>query len=117
MECAPNTTDVISLSLPGNHLYSPTGFGIPYQLANLTSLQTLNLANNNFDGCYLDVAFNSLKVLRLLDLSKTGLSIPNLSGLTNLRYLALSESDTGASIDFLRNLTKLEYLDLSRYTN
>jgi len=116
VECAPNTTEVISLSLPGNNLYRPTGFGIPFQLASLTTLQTLNLADNDFDGNPLDDAFNSLTELRSLDLSRTSLGIPQLSGLTNLRYLALSQTDFGENIDFLRNLTKLEYLDLSSDT-
>mgnify|MGYP001060723354 CR=1 FL=1 len=114
MECAPNTTEVISLSLPDNNLISlKKEFGVPIVLANLTSLQILNLANNNFQGGF-ETAFNSLTELRSLDLSRAGLSVSDLSGLTNLRYLALRGVIFGQNIDFLRNLTKLEYLDLSR---
>lgn len=112
--CAPNSTEVISLILPKNNLFN-RNMGLPSSLFNLTSLQTLNLAYNNFGNIFLGPEITSLKELRSLDLSGTHLGVHDLSGLTNLRYLALRYIFFITDVNFLRNLTKLEYLDLSRY--
>ena len=115
MGCAPKSSEVISLILPNNNLFASSATGLPSSVFNLTSLQTLNLAYNDFNFGVLSDEINSLKELRSLDLSRSNLGVHDLSGLTNLRYLALRYIYFSADVNFLRNLTKLEYLDLSRY--
>jgi hypothetical protein len=78
-----------NMDLANNHL---TG-ELPASIGALTSLSTLNISNNDFSG-ELPLAIGGLTALRFLNVTNNNFEgiLPDLSGLTNLQTLQLSQN-------------------------
>ncbi|KAL9242558.1 hypothetical protein vseg_016546 [Gypsophila vaccaria] len=91
VQCNSSTGHVIGLDLSSESIHASTdNFG---SLLSLQSLQSLNLANNGFDGAGFPTGFGKLTGLNYLNLSAAGFSgqIPiDISRLVNLVTLDLS---------------------------
>ncbi|KAJ3674786.1 hypothetical protein LUZ60_005402 [Juncus effusus] len=99
------------LNMSSNFLYGT----IPYEISNLTNLQTLILDNNLFSGD-LPNWFSSLQLLVVLSLKNNAFngSLPNsLSNLESLRTLDVSSNNFYGNLPDLTGLTNLESIDLS----
>ncbi|KAI0493643.1 hypothetical protein KFK09_023764 [Dendrobium nobile] len=85
-------------------------------LFNLTSLVTLNLAHNNFDGIPIpDFGWDRLVNLSSLDLSDAGFAgkVPvSISRLTKLTFLDLSSNSLAINLMILQNMSNLKELIL-----
>ena len=101
---------VVELSMPSNNL---TGT-LPAGLGSLTQLRYLDLSGNNLSGD-IPATLGNLTELYYLDLSANQLSgaTPDLSALTNLVVLDLSENDLAALPALSNSLPALEYLAAS----
>ncbi|XP_020268664.1 LRR receptor-like serine/threonine-protein kinase FLS2 [Asparagus officinalis] len=113
--CDPNSGHVISLDL---HRRGISG-KLSGSLFNLTSLQTLDLSDNLFEGSFPQSGFENLAKLTYLDLSNNSFegSFPQsgFENLTQLTHLDLSGNNFEGSFpqSGFENLTQLTYLDLS----
>ncbi|KAL5737668.1 hypothetical protein ACOSP7_030429 [Xanthoceras sorbifolium] len=87
------------------------------QLANFSSLTTLDLSDNQFDNSLIPSWVFGLSRLVFLDLSRNSFEGPIVDGvgnLTLLRHLDLSFNHFNSSIpNWLSNFNRLEYLSLS----
>ncbi|XP_015875006.4 receptor-like protein 7 [Ziziphus jujuba] len=123
VECDQNTGHVIGLDLSSSFLYG--SINSTSQLFNLSQLQSLNLADNDFNFSYIPTRIGQLSRLVYLNLSASMFSgqIPfEISQLSNLLYLDLSLSSGEEKLlelkkpglrGLVHNLTSLQHLDLS----
>ncbi|GMN66786.1 hypothetical protein TIFTF001_035848 [Ficus carica] len=118
VECDEHNSHVIALNLISSCLYGSINSNS--SLFRLSRLQTINLADNDFNGSLVPSQLSHLPSLTYLDLSSSGFSgqIPlEISQLSNLSFLALSLNQLKLKrpdfSTFVRNLSKIKYLSLS----
>ncbi|XP_060672725.1 receptor-like protein 7 [Ziziphus jujuba] len=118
VECDDDTGRVVALDLSSSFLHG--SINSTSTLFNLTQLQRLNLADNDFNFSHIPSAMGHLSRLTYLNLSHSSFcgQVPfEISGLSNLSFLDLSYNDLELKSPNLRrlvgNLIKLKQLHLT----
>ncbi|KAM7503273.1 hypothetical protein LguiB_002177 [Lonicera macranthoides] len=114
VECDQDTGHVIGLELESSFLYGSIDSNSG--LFDLVHLQTLNLANNDFNYSQIPSEIGKLSSLSMLDFSAchfSGYLPASLNNLTLLTHLVLDTNQFSGPIPILESLSQLTYLSLS----